>query len=389
MNNRFFNPKTVYAHKKSGVQSSNVEDVLMSDVINLNTNVPKQSTYPKKGADLNFAFFKDLDVLSVKAYNSTELLNMKSHTAEIKYVHFMDKVLSTMANVIKSEWDPNKMNVVLHSSGHDSRVFSGLMSRIVKEHGYSWIGNLVFACFGSECQSSRDSLEYGGWDKYPFLAIHEIKSRRYYKQNFEFKEAWKRAGGVCLRPPNNTFRLIEREVVDNFGQDHEIVLWANFFSNELFDCVIPFCSRYGKHPLKYLVNRWRKSRFFQDICNIDLHCPLLHESVLKVIIQSKIDHNFKIRKDALRKHVLLRLDPRLKSNFQNTGTHKNTSIMDPATVQRCRMSYEKSWYCQNSNRKGLRSGPGSFNDSYWWANYNLASLLRHFIENGHEINLKG
>jgi hypothetical protein len=78
---------------------------------------------------------------------------------------FLRWMARSITGAISDAWDSEKYHVVFHSGGWDSRVVSAATHRLYAARGDEWLGHVLFACVGNECDASWAVLEAEGWDR--------------------------------------------------------------------------------------------------------------------------------------------------------------------------------------------------------------------------------
>jgi hypothetical protein len=99
-----------------------------------------------------------------------------------------DRMLATLIKHVRRSWNPLARHIVMHSSGFDTRLLTGVLRKVASEEGNNWLGEVKFVCFQPEIQDARKIFNHVGW---PAATWHPIDPGRpgedYYAPCFDFK----------------------------------------------------------------------------------------------------------------------------------------------------------------------------------------------------------
>jgi len=161
---RQLEPFCIYRNVETGVTSSDLRTVL-----------PKQLTVLSKYRRLIWqnggnTLFRGIVMLPLRESLDSEglaLFDIPIGTREMSYGEYLQAMVEELRITVWNTWDPEKFHVVWHSGGYDSRIMSAAICDLFGPN----IDNVLFICFGSECNVSKQILEAEGWPRDRFVAL--------------------------------------------------------------------------------------------------------------------------------------------------------------------------------------------------------------------------
>ncbi len=145
-------------------------------------------------------------------------------TIEASPREIADRLLREVENYLVETWDGNRFHLVFCSAGMDSRILSWVLTKLRKEQGRSWLGELHFRCYEPEGQLFKKAMQAQGWkqDEYSVYREGRVGERGYMTiGRFETDV--------------NTFHRSPAEWWDDIiREEKDVVLVQGFYGSEIF-----------------------------------------------------------------------------------------------------------------------------------------------------------
>jgi len=289
------------------------------------------------------------------------------------------KQYDLLKSYILDKWDNTKYNVLLHSSGYDSRILS-LILREIYESGKK-LGKFAFLCHSPEGDYFKKVMEAEGWDP-EYWTINAGSN-----ESFDFSRAWEFLNGPSDFPicPESVyfyrFYGAKKTHMDDFR------LWFGAFGNEVFYHIICRNKTYRDMCDIYYYSRY--ARFFSNFNPDNIRVPFLDPKRLEYVLDTSIK-NVPSDECVFKTGLLARspIASRLKDIAVYPPDELSKSWHCPESIFGKAVSdYEDSWYYKNVGDDGYRDRFFGKTDkqNLWWSNWTLASLCDAYIKRGWTI----
>jgi len=287
-------------------------------------------------------------------------------------------MLDILKDGIKEAWSPDKLHVMLHSSGHDSRLISIAIKQLYEELGSEWLGDIIFFEMGFETEAFKQIMEIEGWSKDQCIIYHEGRyPSEVHAESFDFKNAWKRLNcGTIGYPVNTNYDCIEwlkkklgrtdlQVLTGHAGSEIAKAFYAGLNIGQWFEQMYWFA-------------------FTGFPCDADRFHPYFYLPFVEALYKYGTPHvNARSFTDVVLKHVAPELEE-VKRVEQNTLVEQKYMTVSERLFRQTIKDYEASWYGQKVNPNAVRDKTLNYND--WWGFWNLASTCEHLMNNGHAIH---
>lgn len=294
-----------------------------------------------------------------------ELWEVSPQSRKTTLEKFVNDFIVHLRNHIEEIWirNPDKLNVVLHSGGWDSRILSAIMRQVYEKNG----GKVKFVCYGPECKVLSTIMEIEGWNKDQYTSLQW--NDNYFGYNLNFQTAWRHLNGSSTFPMNPISWIINNLKMPT----SDIEVWSAAYFNEVF------LELRGKKLILGFYRKfyywWSTNLFAALPCDFIL--PILNKHTLRHIIESDValppDHKLKEKIVKALSSELLKI-PRASNP---------TNIRIPKKFHpQIEKDYMMSWYGkQNPNvKRDFR-----FAHSPWWSAWSSASLIEYVLSKGIKI----
>lgn len=367
-----------FINKNDNEKSTKIYEVLGENELTVDRNYTATYRYMKFHGTL----FKEIEILPCEeAINDIwkNLLKIETKTRKIGYNDFIDGFISTFSNYVERTWDSSKYNVVLHSSGFDSRIFSGILRKIYERRGDSWLGNLVFACFGSECSQLSEIMKVEGWKKNKYISL-SITDDAFFRDVFNYDKAWLYLNGVCAYPWNAPFWVIEKLIsLNKIPSDYsKIILWSAGYFNE----VLGHMYKQAHSIIHSFLNLYYYCSYtdFYSACPFTFIQPILNYDTIKHIAENiwEPDGNTRLS-------ILKSINPNLLK-IRKMSNPK--SFIPNKYLVRMVKEYNNSWYGKNLRPNESKSAPNKITYSGWWSLWLASSFTEHLLKKGYKIDYR-
>jgi len=141
-----------YKNNKTDKKSARIEDLMSKDLTICHN--------PIKKGKINHTLFDEIGVMNYNDVFDTKELDKPLNRKNISRKEFIIKYIDLFRQSIYENWDPSKMHIILHSSGFDSRILSGILLRLYNELGDSWMGKSVLLCYTPEEDYAERVINY-------------------------------------------------------------------------------------------------------------------------------------------------------------------------------------------------------------------------------------
>jgi len=140
----------------------------------------------------------------------------------------INKLLSVLIQNIENKWDSNKIHVLPHSSGYDSRLMSCAIKSLAKKNGTDWMGETYFICFQPEIKQFLDIMRYEGWLENHIITIKpDAPQLDYHAEGMKFENMMK------IKYPHRficrCFDFLLNREIDRLGGDIQLIsgMWSD------------------------------------------------------------------------------------------------------------------------------------------------------------------
>ena len=274
--------------------------------------------------------------------------------------------LSAIEQTVESEWDPSKFNLVMHSSGYDSRVISHFLTKVHSRKP----GSILFACIEPEVDEFMKIMNYQGWEKHQLATYDKLSDP--YKLIFKFSTAYKGLDGTAEFPVNIfevCIKYLQR--IRKLPKDlNDVVLWSGIHMNELFRSVKPLAP-----SLK--VSYSHRITPILGITLPTIVAPVVSIPSLRAIFSKSRNVNWKWREFSVRE-----LDPKL-AEFPKLRSPTGLDIPSDV-VGRMVNDFKSSYYYKHVNQIPIPEITHTHfpeGNKGFWRVWTFASLVEHLVKN--------
>jgi hypothetical protein len=258
-------------------------------------------------------------------------------------VKYADKLLDVLMQEVERNWNSDKIHVLPHSSGYDSRLMSYIIKTLAEKNGESWLGKMYFICFQPEIQPFLEIMKYEGWSK-----NHIVTVRPNAPQTDYFAEGMKFENMMKIRYPRRfvcrCFDFVLNKAISNLGNG-DVQLISGMWSDEVME--------YG--------SMWKTTKELKHLMKTDVHfdwedydtlLPFASDEFINTFIKLKPElpkiHRYEIKKaiiDVLDSGLsaLKNYDYEYWKTIRRTGTHPIYKISEE-TRNEAQKAYDASIY---------------------------------------------
>jgi len=314
--------------------------------------------------------FEDICTDKMRAVFSTR--HTINETKEELFSRFKEQLKKTILDT----WKPEKEHVILHSSGIDSRILSGIIKEIYLERGAGWLGKTVFLCSKREGKVFKDIMEYMGWDNWQVIR-EDVPTPYYYEPSLsDFSGAWERANGVSSIAVNlfwyPVMITLQNGLIDDIPQLYTSQ-WGN--SMKILSSSISHTEQMKKIKWFYYSALCERPMFGNPVIH-----PMANLDVVKTVMQSSV-----LLKDKFRIQFLAWLDPKL-AHFRNMNGNGDRHIkIADSILKKMVRDYKNSWYGKHIAPNAKPQKTTEFQGFY--SRWTAASLCEHLLSNGHKTRI--
>lgn len=339
--------------------------------------------FGRKQVGINKTVFREIHIVP---YNKTwskslrKLLAIKIAKNKVDAQKFAHVMFNAMKVAIVERWDSDKLHIIQHSSGWDSRLISLALMHLKRERGDRWLGDVIFVELGSETAQFRKIMKMGGWsDDQCYVYNEGVQPNEHYAECFDFATAWRKLNGYCSYPLNlnwEPFAWLHREGI--IGKPDEVQILTGYAANEIGDWVQQrggfrsYLKFIYYHTLSHYCLWGGEENWIQ---------PYLNLGYIKTWIQHSPGQPGNYRQAVVR-HInpkLAKIAPTRKEQKVKRGYRH---ISDRLLTQ-CQQDYRLSWFGQNIAPKVKFNN--AINYHPYWGYWSLASFCEHLRENGIEV----
>ena len=301
--------------------------------------------------------------------------------------------VEAITGFIERSWEPDRIHVMPHSSGFDSRLISAILRRLGEKNGMDWLGQLYFVCWQPEIPEFLRLMVHFGWPARMIIPVYPWRQPEdYYRDILDFDfigRNYCEAERFWAGPSLGAMALNELGV----GYDEELRGIGALFSDET-----------GK------ANRlgWPDVGFFAGCYFFDNPSPWLGSHArfmfpfvsgdyLEIITRYRIP----VGLDFFKRACLKLLDPALIDNealpnarfrigpvLSKKGYHAYQAISEKTRLEMAER-FLASWYCRKFKKDEVVPFPPVLR--YYdekTTEYIKAAIVNYLIGEGCEINAK-
>jgi len=107
-------------------------------------------------------------------------------TKEIETTYMAEQCVKALAAAIEDEWEPDKVHIMPHSAGYDSRLISAILRNLARKNGPEWLGEMRFACWEPETAYFKRIMDHMGWPERFICPIRSDRVVDYYERVTDF-----------------------------------------------------------------------------------------------------------------------------------------------------------------------------------------------------------
>jgi len=375
----FMVTQQIFKCEKTGQTSHNFIDVLPEE---LELNRGYYQSYGGNITQTKDIIFKGINLVPAVQAITPEMqqaFNDKPNSLHISEKDLLTRMRKRLKEAIVDSWRPSASNIIIHSSGRDSRMLSWIIRGIARERGSKWLGRIVFICNKWEGPPFKEIMQYEGWKPNQYLVVGEGKpDDQIFAPVFQdFTNAWKLSNGTYQEPRNMFmfFPLVAHRQRKLPLDD--VQLLTGLWSDEL---AVANKKGGGPQALKkqfeaiYLLPRYTARPRWGEVIK-----PYADINYCRIMATTTIH----LGANDLRNKLLVSMDSKLwKFHNWNVPGHKKI-IISASTLHEARKKYFKSWYAKTvkSNiRKVLPEAVAPFNFYF-----SIASLCQYLLTQGHKI----
>lgn len=270
---------------------------------------------------------------------------------------------------IEKVWDPDKLHLVGHSSGVDSRLMSKAISELTKKNGKEWAGEVLYVENMGEWKLFNQIKDVMGFKGRAMEQSPRILNDTY----IDFRTQWEKHNGVVAYPLNQWYD----------GYKHMNLPSKN----------VQGFTGYGANETqtKAMYNHWGYRWYFRWVYHLQLSLfkhwggdwehPFLDWNFLHALKYSDARKLVRINVEMSEMFT-----PEL-NHIPHVHTKEVTSMgyrtLPDSVIQRCYREYERSWFGKHFP---VNPDPRIIY-SKWWYYYNAASWCEQILERGHKITI--
>jgi len=326
---------------------------------------------------------------------------------------YASKLLATLIKHVRQSWDPQARHIVMHSSGYDTRLLTGVLKKVAIEEGDNWLGDVKFICSQPEIKYARAVFNYMGWPASTWSPIDPGNpGQDYYRDALDFKtigahlsESERFWGGPFLtqlrlggylteardkgRPLQMLSALFSDETCKWNRLKQGSVAW--FLGCYWFDNpgIMPGVPE-AEAILPFVNDEWLSlmSTYYLPM-TIDKFKLLMLKKLDPALADVKRFPNWRFEAKAMREKNVAREAQRCGLSPENIKPFIDQQGLSQATAQKMEADYAASWYARTVGPKTV--------DYQWrryfvyWSDrnkhYMQAAFYQHLIDQGIEVTL--
>lgn len=330
--------------------------------------------------------FEEVSILDYKQSCSNIELNfgkLDIPHEDMIFSYYVEEAFRRFKKAILDKWNPNKLHVVYHSSGYDSRLVSTAIKELYKEYGSS-LGNTVFLNNYWESDNFKEIMKVEGWDESQCIIFNkeEKDPTMIYAGSFNFDKVWKYLNcGMISYPINANYEPIrwcqEQGILPD---DDKIQCIGGSGSNEI--------SRNVREEKK--IGYYFERQYYHPLSTFPLKggdwiFPFLDLGFIWFVLKYSPDT---IKTDGIAKPILDKLYPELQKipriapkQLMNAGFMRiNEKLVDKAVK-----NYKNSWFYKTTKIDAKPTNKTGYHE--WWGLWNLASTCEYLV-NREDIRIR-
>lgn len=192
--NSYFTYKRKFVSKKGS--SSNIFDILPERLTINRPIVPPNNTTLARTRE---TIFKEVKVADYKPDNNDAWIAQQLRKHKLKTLNTANHIYYTLKKIVFSTWKPDKLKIITHSGGYDSRIISDIIANLYLENGSKWLGKVLFVEMRGESKEFKKIMDAQGWEESQQLVIHP---KEYEHISFSFDHLRTRFKGFTSYPVN-------------------------------------------------------------------------------------------------------------------------------------------------------------------------------------------
>lgn len=302
----------------------------------------------------------------------------------VSFENFVDIVFGAFIKAIEDYWISDKFHIVLHSAGLDSRMISMAIKKLYEKNGKDWLGEVLFYEVNFEDKWFEQIMEIEGWDESQYMVYNkDAPLDEKHSRSFDFKNAWRKLGGVSCFPVNWWW---------------DPIAWLQEQGIAPGDGHLQGLSGLGADP-KYAIHvegqerMELKYRERYHCCGYtmplkgDWMMPFVHPDFVRVLIKYGSGQPATRSDGYYNKAILDHIAPELDEvEYFQAGFGK----LSDGLFQQVIRDYGRSWYGSEvrpigSDGAWVIKPTWGIGYGRWWGFWCLASFCDHLLEMGHEI----
>ena len=191
-----------------------------------------------------------------------KLVNRSYYTIEKIVIPPKDlakEVVNAAKSHIENSWDSEKIKIIQHSSGWDSRLISACIRKIYEERGKDWLGEFYFICWQPEINDFLKIMDFYGWKKDHIIEVRKDVNTNYYADVISFDECGKtHSEGTRFGTTENVFYKEIDKISTNYDN---IQIISGNHSDEVFE---KNQETYAEYYVKFLSDITHKRNKFHS-----------------------------------------------------------------------------------------------------------------------------
>lgn len=379
----------MYRNKQNGTCSLSLEELARSvGPLSLNPGYLGQVRRLRKGETL----FQEIEIvkpIELIPQSIRSLLASKRGSVEYSQTELVKGIVDRLSNFIEKAWDTSKFHIMFHSSGYDSRIISGILSKLHQKHGDSWLGNILFLCFQPEGDLFKQIMQLEGWKPSQYVVFNEDSPATDYRVGLvDFTSCWKWTNDA--QPPYALLgfdieSLIHNGTISEANNDMQLI--PGSFGNETLEqkCTKRYKNFVDDFLQIYYYHRYSATFSAVSYLYGDFLMPFASADVLQIAIEAST-----IPVD-IRELIIAELSPELLKLSRYSGPlgyDDPYHVLSSEVRHYIEREYHSSWYGQRVY-PWLSPPPPTVFIQPWWSSYTAASLCEHLIHHGVQIRAPG
>lgn len=140
--------------------------------------------------------FKEIELVPLdEALNDEEMALMKVVPTRDRPI---DEMVKVVKQVLAETWPSDKLHLVSHSSGTDTRILSAALCKVYEERGDEWLGDVLFFCREWETGRFKEIMGHQGWKRDQWVIVdEETHPTEWHAGTLDFDTAWQWHNGLA------------------------------------------------------------------------------------------------------------------------------------------------------------------------------------------------